>query len=335
MSKLWLSLRRWNIKKHEASGMPATAEQITRLCDDWLAAVTQPGGGMAIGGASERFRLHKNGVNFHEIEFDALCAAIVGLTKVVLLPGLTTVVDADHQLLWSWCAEVLLCRRADVFQPEQSELRELLSTAIHCALVTARNPGLRPSDWHREALITQIQSVHVQELTANSLLTLTYLAFPVLEGLIKLKCTEFVDMSGRVLAEFEVPRRGGESGRLRAYRPEQRGNGQCNSIRDLLMLYRARVAGEAAGRYLDEIFGRLVQLEDKPGPDALADWRNSSLHGAGSFPTIAGTVMGCALLIATDGIAGQYVELRQAALDGLAARQRMPVRFGNTFYPPW
>lgn len=167
--------------------MPATAEQITRLCDDWLTAIMQSGGAaIAIGAASERFRLRANGVNFHEIDLDALCASIVGLTKVVLLPGLNTVVDADHQLLWSWCTEVLLCHQAGVFQAEQRELRQLLATTIHCALAGSRNPNLRPSDWQRENLISQLQSIHTQELAGNSLLALAYLAFPLLEGLLKL-----------------------------------------------------------------------------------------------------------------------------------------------------
>ncbi|MFM0127289.1 hypothetical protein [Paraburkholderia sediminicola] len=315
--------------------MPATAEQIRQLCDEWLAAVMQPGGAIAIGGASERFRLRVNGVHFHEVDFDALCAGIVGLTKVVLLRGLGTVVDFDHQLLWSWCAEVLLCREAGVFQPEQGELRKLLATAIHCALAGSRNPNVRPSDWHRENLIAQIQSVHVQELAGNSMLTLAYLAFPLLEGLVKLKCAAFVDMSGKVLADFEVPKRGGEPGRTRAYGPERPRDRQCNSIRDLLLLYRARVAGDAAGQCLDEIFVRIEQLEETPGPDALADWRNSSLHGSRTYPTIAGTVFGCALLVAADGIAGRYEEMRQAVVANIARRQQMPGRFGDSFYPPW
>ncbi|AXE92524.1 hypothetical protein CUJ90_09325 [Paraburkholderia terricola] len=295
----------------------------------------QPGGAIAIGTNSERFRLRANEVNFHEIDFDALCASIVGLTKVVLLLGLNTVVDADHQLLWSWCAEALLCHRAEVFQAEQRELRQLLATAIHCALAGSRNPNLRPSDWQRENLISQLQSIHTQELAANSFLSLVYLAFPLLEGLLKLRCAAFVDMSGKVLAHFDVPKRGGEPRRVKEYGLERPRDRQCNSIRDLLVLYRAEVAGDAVARCLDDIFARLEQLEEKPGPDALADWRNSSLHGARSFPTIAGTVMGCALLVAIDGIAGRYDDLRQVALEGVIRRQQMPRRFGDSFYPPW
>lgn len=315
--------------------MPATSEQITRLCDAWLEAATQPGGGIAIGVESERFRLHHNGVNFHDLEFDALCAAIVGLTKVVLLPRLNIVVDVDHQLLWSWCAQVLLCRHGDVFPGEQREIRELLATAVHCALAGSRDPNLRSSDWQRESLIEQIQSTHTRALTANSLMTLVYLAFPLLEGLVKFRCAAFVDMSGKVLANFAVSKRGGELGRLRKYGPERPRHRKCNSIRDLLMLYRTSVAGDVVGRCLDGIFARLEQIEANPGPDTLADWRNSLLHGARSYPTIAGTVIGCSLLVAIDGIAARYDELRQAALHDVIQRQRMPLRFGDDFYPPW
>ncbi len=87
--------------------MNLTPEKITELCDSWVAAVSMEGGGFAIGRESEQYRLFNNGVQFHDLEYESLIASISGLTKVLLLPGLNTVVDQDHFGLWSWCFPVV------------------------------------------------------------------------------------------------------------------------------------------------------------------------------------------------------------------------------------
>ena len=70
--------------------MAVSADEIKRLCDSWCLAAQQPGGGFAIGGETEQYRLLRNGIQFHDLDFDQLVAAISGLTKVLLLPGLNT-----------------------------------------------------------------------------------------------------------------------------------------------------------------------------------------------------------------------------------------------------
>ncbi|NOX75476.1 MAG: hypothetical protein GXP17_02435, partial [Gammaproteobacteria bacterium] len=81
--------------------MTISAGGIKELCNNWCQAVQQPEGGFAIGGQSEQYRLLRNGIQFHDLDFEQLVAAIDGLTKVLLLPGLNTVVDQDHFGLWS------------------------------------------------------------------------------------------------------------------------------------------------------------------------------------------------------------------------------------------
>jgi hypothetical protein len=314
--------------------MPVTAEKITSLCDQWLEKVMKADGAMAIGVASEGLRLRLNGVVFHEIDYDALRAAIVGLTQVVLLPGLNTVVDADHSLLWAWCGEILLSPHAAIFAPEQRELQHLFETAVHCALSGASNPSLNVRDWQRENLIRDIQRPHARQLVKFSSLTLVYLAFPLLEGLLKLRCAQYVDMNGEVLADFEVPKRRVEAGQSKQYGPDRRSK-QCSSIRDLLLLYHGAVASAAIAEDLRKLFKRLAVLENKDGPDVLADWRNASLHGSRSYTTIAGAVIGCALLVAIDGMEARYSEVRHATVNAIVERQRFPGEPDGEFYPPW
>ena len=118
-----------------------TAAEIAKLCDEWCSASSVPGGGMAIGGNTEKYRLLANGVVFHELNHEELCAAVAGLSKVLLRPGLNTVVDQDHFGLWSWCGELLLSPRAGLFPMDQHEIKSLYETALHASLAACRKPG--------------------------------------------------------------------------------------------------------------------------------------------------------------------------------------------------
>lgn len=102
-----------------------SASEINSLCNKWCEASSKPEGGLAIGQKSEQFRLLANGMVFHELTHDAVCAALVGLSKVLLRPGMNTVVDQDHYGIWSWCAELLLSPQANVFPHQQYEIKSL------------------------------------------------------------------------------------------------------------------------------------------------------------------------------------------------------------------
>lgn len=60
-----------------------SAAQIRQLCDAWCNAVAVPGGGFAIGANTEQFRLLRNGVVFHDLDHESLCAALLGLTRAL------------------------------------------------------------------------------------------------------------------------------------------------------------------------------------------------------------------------------------------------------------
>ncbi len=117
------------------TGSEPRIDRITRLCDEWCAAATPPGGGLAIGPSTEGLRLSKNGIVFHELTHEELQAACVGLTRVLLRPGLNTVVDDDHLLLWSWLAQ-LLVSPPGAGAGDDREVRELLSVCVRAALLT-------------------------------------------------------------------------------------------------------------------------------------------------------------------------------------------------------
>jgi len=162
-----------------------TAAEIEKLCDDWCAASINPQGGMKIGANTEKFRLLANGVVFHELSHEQLCAAIIGLSKVLLRPGLNTIVDQDHFALWSWCGELILRPSSQMFPVAQWGIQSLYQTAIHAALANCHKPRATKEERQARNRIQELQPHHAKQLVQESSLVLAYLGFPLLEAVLK------------------------------------------------------------------------------------------------------------------------------------------------------
>jgi hypothetical protein len=288
-------------------------DRIMRLCDEWCAAATPASGGLAIGPRTEQFRLSRNGIIFHDLTHEELQAACVGLARVLLRPGLNTVVDHDHLLLWSWLAQ-LLVSPSRAAAGDDREVRELLGVCVRAALAPTRPPTTDRYAWQLQRQIDDLIPFHLRWFGMHSHVVLAYLSFPALEGALKLACKNFVDLSGKAVAAFSVP---GRRGGTRDYGPSF-GRPQCSSLRDLLLLHQASVAIDPLRARLQEIRDHLAGLQaGTDGFDVLYDWRNSSLHGAASYPTIGGTVLTLALLIALDGVKADFETSRAATWQGV------------------
>lgn len=308
---------------------------IRRLCGEWCAAASQPGGGMVIGQVTEQLRLNRNGIVFHELTHEELQAACVGLARVLLRSGLNTVVDQDHLLLWSWLAQLLVSRSGGA--GADREVRELLSVCVRAALAPTRPPTTDRYALQVQRQIDDLIPFHLRWFGMQSHVVLAYLSFPALEGVLKLACGSFVDLSGKAVVPFSVPARSG--GGTNDYGPSS-GRPQCSSLRDLLLLHHASVAVDPLRARVQEIRDHLASLQPATdGFDLLYDWRNSSLHGAASYPTIGGTVLTLALLIALEGVKADFETSRAAAWQGVEwelrtgadSRSRSPW----SFYPPY
>lgn len=188
---------------------------------------------MAIGASTEKFRLTANGIVFHELDYNGLCAAIVGTSRVLLRPGLNTIVHFDHMALWSWCGELILSPMAGFFTKEQHEIQELAESVVRASLVHCRRPTQSKEEWEAQNRIDELQHHHARWFLLKSHLVLAYLAFPFLEALLKRACSRFVDFDGTVKTPFSVP---DKIGGQRRYDPSGRLK-RCNSLRDLLFLH--------------------------------------------------------------------------------------------------
>jgi len=302
------------------------SQAIRNLCDSWKDAVIQPDGAIAIGGDSERFRLLANGVAFHDLDYDSMRAACIGLTSVLLLPGQNTVVDHDHHALWSWCGQLLCGSQSPYFNGSMEDypLRQLMELCFRASLVGTYRPDR--AGWEQMQASGRLLDVHAQAWTRGSHTALAYLAFPMLEGVTKRHCSDFVQMDGRAIQTWNALR---TDGGTRAYQPGQR----CSSLWDLLELLRGTVASDELRGDLTQLEAHLATFSDdgSPGFKVLYDWRNGSLHGASLNSTVGGTVLNTALLIALSSLREDYDAVRRQTLDQV----RRDLQSGSAQRSPW
>jgi len=311
-----------------------TDADISRLCDEWCSASSMPGGGMAIGGNTEQYRLLANGVVFHELNHGALCAAVVGLSKVLLRPGLNTVVDQDHFAMWSWCGELLLSPRAGLFPMDQHEIKSLYETALHASLAACRKPVASKEEWQEQNRIQNLQPHHGKQLLLKSHLVLAYLAFPLLEAVLKRACAKYVTFDGQVVTAFAVD---SKQGNPRQYDPHgSYRDRQCSSLRDLLVLHQTLVAAPTLKSLLNQFRDHIVLLDNTQDPfDLLYSWRNQSLHGSTNFQTIGGTVLNLSLLISLFEIEHDFERHREMVLEHCRWEAQSQYKSPWSFYPPY
>lgn len=287
--------------------MDSREQLIKDLCGSWIKEAQQSEGGVAIGPVTEQYRLHRNGIAFHDLSYSEVQTACTRLTSVLLLRELNTIIDLDHQLFWAWCGEVLLSPRAPFFDHDEYELKALVETCIRAALAGIQPPSQSVGEWKHRVELSKLVEFNTRQLTQKKHLILAYLGFPLLEGLVKKVCSKYVDYSGLVINAFDVPK---DAGKVNKYKPGNR----CSSLRDLMFLLYQQVADADLGSRLDEFGRMLTNLDTSNHPfDLLYSWRNQSLHGQTSFPTIGGTILNLSLLIALNQIRGEYERWRQEA----------------------
>jgi hypothetical protein len=306
-----------------------TAVDISKLCDDWCAAASPQGGVTVFGGNTKKYRLLANGVVFHDLDHEALCAAVVGLSKILLRPGFNTVIDQDHFGLWSWCGELLLSPPAELFPKDQHEIKSFYEATIHASLANCRKPPNSKEEWEAQNRIHDLQPHHAKQLLQKAHLVLAYMAFPLLEAVLKRACASYVTFDGQVVTAFTVSMPQGNS---RTYAPQ----GQCSSLRDLLLLHHSSVATPRLRLLMDKFRDHIRLLDASKDPfDLLYSWRNQSLHGSTNFQTIGGTVLNLSLLISLFEIEQNFDQHRTKILEHCSWQAQTGHRSPGSFYPPY
>lgn len=309
--------------------MTITAEKITKLCEQWCSAVQTSGGGFAIGAQSEKYRLLANGLNFHELDHKCLMASILGLSKVLLLPGMNTVVVQDHFGLWSWCGEVLSGSRSEYFDQKEHEIKSLFQASIRASLANCKKPAASSEEHQLQYEAEQKLPHHARYFLYDSSLILAYISFPLLEATLKKVSSKYLNMDGTVKSEFQVLNRAGNP---RKYKVAS----QCSSIRDVLFLVYEKVSDSDLKGYLNEFRNHLSSLDSTQDPfDLIYSWRNQSLHGSTNFQTIGGTLLNMTLVLCVYSLKDSYSQITKNIVEQLQREARHDHKSPCSFYPPY
>lgn len=279
-------------------------EKIIDLCKKYKASV-QVGDSLSIGGDSEQYRLMNNNIIFNELSYEELQTCGVSLTEILLFKNRNTIISNDHIHYWAWIGQVLLNSEAEYFDSNEREISDLLSTCIRSALARTANPKL--SDEENREVRNKLE-FNSQELISKNNLILVQLSFPLLEAILRKSCKEYVDYLGNVKKDFEI-----ESNN-RKYSYKAKGKRKVSSIAVLLHLYYEKIATSEIQNKLDLIRTHLNGLEKENPKDAfeiIYQWRNSSLHGNTSLPTIGGTILSIVLIIAFASLKDSYDSIRK------------------------
>jgi len=283
-----------------------TTNFILRLCDTWRTAYVRPDGSGVEDDSTRHLRLLANGIRFHELDIDELEAACVGLTETMVpRTPLGGYLCSDHHQLWSWCSQVLLTAPLNQLMPVSDDFVHQLLEASACLIVGGKSHVLAPAaikdskdyDWC------------LNRLVQKNLFVLKFLAYPLLESLLRAHCCNFIQVDGTVTMQFSVQK---ENGLMRTYNPGNR----CSSLRDLFILLQQSIASAELFWALHRLTTHFQQLEPTtPFFDLLYDWRNSTLHGADEITAVSGVVFNLCLLLCLEFLRIDYTMCRQHAIE--------------------
>jgi hypothetical protein len=228
----------------------------------------------------------------------------------------------DHRVLWSWIAQILQDSR-NQNPVTDHDLVEAYKLLVRINLASLGQPPMNEEIAKLNQIISTIVSDHVKEMVMHSLELATVLSYPLLERLLKLKCSAFVNLDGDVTTSFSISLRNS---------PFQVGQ-RISSLEALLLLFEERVASPATAALLnrfksevERIFGSSQQVYS-----LIYSWRNNMLHGSVLRQANLGVIVNLICLLLLDSIQSNYSSLAR----NFSQRPSMP-GFPDPwqFYPP-
>ncbi|TQF71773.1 hypothetical protein [Pseudoalteromonas luteoviolacea] len=249
---------------------------------------------------AQQFSLLENGVKFEELDHSELKSALLGLSKMLLLPSSITIKTKDHNYLWAWCAHIILApsQTPAFFTDDEYDLKQLLETCVFAALSSMTRQVTNPEEhYNRYEHITFNQRMFLE----NKSNALAYLVFPLLEGVCKKLCSEYVAMDGKVVNEFSGVSNG---------RPYNLGR-ICSSLGDLLFL----TSREFPCEELDKIMEQIHTFDgSKSAFKTIYGWRNQSLHGERKFNNVTALLLNLVFLLIINSIEEDFENIKSDAL---------------------
>lgn len=300
----------------------STAQEIREYCRAWSERAAAQYRAERLGGGPPR--AHQGSPlaticdDLELADHDRLTAVVAGLTICIVRPGGAFAgYGRDYRMLWAWCAELLLGSGRGRWLLNEPTLEGLFAVTCHTALAREVPAEILGVERHARSLVSERAAV------------LAYLAFPLLEQVVRLSCDRHFGADGKITQSFETP---GQLSKRHLYTV----GGTCSSIGDLLWLYTHHYASPGMRANLDAIDAHLTSAV--PGGVAgfrvLQLWRNETMRraapapvaGATSLPVIGAAVLSLAMLVALAAREGEFADAVARTLQVVAAG-------ASLFYP--
>lgn len=267
-------------------------------------------------------RFWKPKIKVHDLDFDGLEMVCYRLTNVLTSTSkdhMTVKINVEHFKFWAWMGQIVSASDGnpiEYFSSEEFQLKELFYHTIRCALVSGEQRDIN------------ILTLDQYEMASGSLRSVSYLSFPLLEGMLRKVCNNYVDYSGNVIQEFTIN-----------YSPDKsktyKIGDNCRSIKNMLYLYQSKIIDDSTK--LDCLLQDVHKLSSN-GDHAfqtIYNWRNSSLHGnRKAFVNIGGIVLNISLFILLDSIKNKYGTYQERALRSAEIREKENPKYSLLFYKP-
>lgn len=312
------------------------AIKIKNLCSEYCKSFLRPDNIMVFDEA-HKFELLNNSFQFHELEHDELLASIIGLSQTSMQKDRSVLLNGDHYHLWSWCGELLFHSNIQSRAAGDREHNQLYELVIRGTL--ARSNGSEFFENYHDYIQNRarIQNHFATYFVDESYLAVSYLVFPLLEGLLKRLSHAYISMDGKILQDFDIETPNGVT-RYVAKRQKKGDKDKCSSVRDLLYLYQIHIASYEQNRLIDEFNTHLKTFDSSTSPNELiGKWRNESLHGTTSYESIGIAILNYCLLLSIGEGNNDYLQCREQA----TKKSRWEYgcnpldRSRRSFYPPY
>jgi hypothetical protein len=222
-------------------------------------------------------------------------------------------------VLWSWIAQ-LSTNLSTIGAVQDAtlkddELMESFKLLVRFELASLGKPPVNPDAARLNEVIDAVISWHVRQIIYKKHMLALTLSFPVLERLLRHKCSSYVDIKGVVTQSFSVPRRKYNTGC------------RVNSVADLLRLYEEKVAPQYIKELLGDFRSELLRFPtERDTYDLFYTWRNDLLHGGELHQTYHAVVLNLISLLLLDSLKQVYETLRSSLVKRSETRflVRMP-----------
>jgi len=244
---------------------------------------------------------------------------------VFLTEQLKTIQTAnyDHKIFWSWMGQIILQIQSSYNSIIEQETLYLIELLLHLELSSLSRLPINEYVQQLNQIINMVVNPHTQEAIINKHILSLALGFPTLERLLRVLCSNFVDINGNVITEFIL------NENKKTYKKGKR----ISNIAVLLRLYEEKIATKEQRKILEEFKSIIASFSEKAMDpyDLIYEWRNDILHGGRPYQNKHSVITNLILLLLLFKLDKVYDKIREEVKKSISLPYYS--HYFN-FYPP-